>query len=312
MRALIVGATGLVGHALWRDWGARAGWEVRGTYKSHPQPGMTPLDILDPEAVRADLRSFKPDAVVLTASNPFVDYCETRPEETRAINVSAALRVAEAARAAGARLVFFSSDYVFDGTAAPYGEDAPTRPLNEYGRQKAEAERGIAAELAEHLIMRVSGVFGWEPAPKNFVLQVLGKALAGEPVSAATDLVGAPTYAPSLAPLLAALLESGARGLYHCAGADEASRFELAREACRAFGLDPAVVRPVKLAELRSSTARPPRSTLRSLRLSEPERAELWGYRKALGHMRGVRAEWEAYRKSLEMSGKSRPRSQPG
>lgn len=103
--------------------------------------------------------------------------------------------------------------------------------------------------------------------------------------------------------MIAELLESGARGLYHCAGAEEASRCALAVEACRAFGLDPAVVHPTRLADLKTSTPRPPHSTLRSLRLPETARKHLCGYREALRNMRAMTAEWDAYRKSRETSG---------
>src|SRR5689334_1877782 len=106
MRTLILGATGLVGQSIWRDWKAR-GWQVSGTYFKHAAPGLDPLDMQDAAAVESCVRRIKPEVVVIASANPFVDYCETHPEETRALNVDATVKTAEIAKKLGAKAVFF-------------------------------------------------------------------------------------------------------------------------------------------------------------------------------------------------------------
>ncbi|MBI4422165.1 MAG: SDR family oxidoreductase [Elusimicrobia bacterium] len=301
VRAFVLGASGLVGHYCLRQWRERPGWSVLGTSHKVRVPGLEPLDIRDGAALRALLRDARPDLTVLAASNPHVDYCERHPEATRAINVEATLDVARAVREQGSALAFFSSDYVFDGSGAPFGEDDPARPLNEYGRQKAEAERGVRALGPDHLICRLSGVFGWELGRKNFVLQVLDRGRRGEPVRAATDVRYNPTYAANLPDALAELFEAGRRGLYHAAGAEEMSRYDFALAVCEAFGLPASGVEAATAAALGSPTPRPANSSLRTDKIRSQIRAPLWGAIRALKHMREAGPAWKAYLEALPL-----------
>ena len=298
-RALVLGATGLVGHYCWRRWRERPGWSVSGTWHGLELPGARKLDVRDGAAVRSLLGELRPRLVVLCASNPHVDYCEQHPEETRAINVEATLDVAAAAKEAGATLVYFSTDYVFDGRAAPYAEDDPVAPINAYGRQKVDAERGIAALGPDHLILRISSVFGWELRRKNFVLQSLDRLRAGSAVQATTELRSNPTYASDVADAIAALHEGCHRGLFHVVGAAEMSRFELARAVARAFSLDESRVEPVPLARLGTRTPRPALSTLLTARLPAAARAAMKPAPEALARMRDEERAWSAYAAAL-------------
>jgi dTDP-4-dehydrorhamnose reductase len=213
--------------------------------------------------------------------------------------VDAACAAAEEAQRVGSRFVFFSSDYVFDGTKAPYSESDPVRPLNEYGKQKVEAEAGIARACPEHLILRISGLFGWELRRKNFVLQVLDRLTSGSDLSAAEDIRYHPTYAPNLSEVTAQLLEKGCRGVYHAVGADEHSRHGFARLIAEVFGLDNSKIRGVRQAELKLPAPRPANSSLSTRKLAGAVGAPLWGARQALEHMRDTRTDWEAYAASL-------------
>ena len=295
VRALVLGATGLVGRCCLRRWAGRAGWRVSGTSHRQLLAGVEPLDLQDADATRRLIERERPSLVVISASNPYVDYCESHAEETRALNVTATLQAAAAAQGAGATTVFFSSDYVFDGNAAPYGEEDPIHPLNEYGRQKAEAERGVAALGPDHLTLRVSGVFGWETSRKNFVLQVVDRCRAGKPVRAATDVRYNPTYAANLPDVIAELYESGRRGLYHAAGAEELSRFDLAAAIMRAFGFDPSSAEAVDAAALQQPARRPLHSSLRTDKVRAHVKAPLWGAARALAHMKAEEPAWNSY-----------------
>jgi dTDP-4-dehydrorhamnose reductase len=264
-RILVIGATGLLGAALVRRFRER-GHEVFGTRFSQAEPGLEALDIRDGAAVARCLGSVGPEATLLPASIPHVDGCELRPAETRAVNVEGTANVARAAAAVGSRLVFFSSDYVFDGEGEPYAEDAPVRPMNEYGRQKAEAERIVESALpGRFLVARVSGLYGPERRQKNFVYRLLRAAAKGERVPAPTDQVYHPTEADGAAAVVEALVAGRRSGIYHAVGPDRLTRFELAEAVCSVFGLDrAALLSPVRLADLRSPAPRPARTGLRT------------------------------------------------
>src|SRR5215470_1227305 len=157
MRTLIVGASGFIGTALRRT----CGLETIGTYCTHPVEGLRQLDIRDAEAVDRLVADVRPQLIIHPAAQPHVDWCEDHVQESYDANVAGTRHVATAARAAGARYVFFSTDYVFDGHHGPYREDAPPHPPNVYGRHKWEAERTIAELLDDYLIVRGCGVYGF-------------------------------------------------------------------------------------------------------------------------------------------------------
>lgn len=245
MRVLIIGADGLLGHALFRGWNSRSGWRVSGTSRSNRFPELSALDILDSAEVVGLIKREKPEAVVMAAANSHVDYLEEHPEESHKINVDATLNVARATKKTGGRFVFFSTDYVFDGREAPYKEGDPARPLNIYGRQKREVEEVLLGEGVS-LILRVSALFGWEHERKNFVLQVLKNLRVGKSWKAATDQDYNPTYIVDIAEGLALLLEKGAGGLLHFAGPEKASRWDIAVAVAKAFSLDETLIEPIR------------------------------------------------------------------
>ncbi|HXS99842.1 MAG TPA: sugar nucleotide-binding protein, partial [Elusimicrobiota bacterium] len=156
-KVLVIGGTGLVGNALLRAWKARGDDVAAATYHCHASGGFLQLDMQDGECVRELLGRHRPGVVAVPAANPFVDYCERHPAETRRVNVDGTLNVARACREIGARMIFYSSDYVFDGSKGVYTEEDAVSPINEYGRQKAETERGVLALDGRHIVIRTSG-----------------------------------------------------------------------------------------------------------------------------------------------------------
>lgn len=262
VRVLILGATGLLGLTMHRRWSAR-GWDLVGTGIGAVPEGYETLDLLDLQPTREFIRNCRPDVVVCPASNPHVDFCEKSPAETRRLNVEASLVAARAARDSGARFVFFSSDYVFDGKKGGYREDDPVSPLNEYGRQKRAVEEELLGWGEDALIVRLCGLFGWELMPRNFVLQVLARLRAGRGVQGVVDQTYTPSYVEFLEEAVGDLLEKRASGLFHLAGADAVNREEFARKIAEAFALK-GDIRGVKTAEFfrPGAAPRPERSAL--------------------------------------------------
>lgn len=258
MRVLIVGASGFIGSALRSVFGA----DAIGTYCNHPADGLRWLDVRDAAAVAALVSEVRPDLIIHPAAQPHVDWCEDHVQESYDVNVTGTRNVAAAARAAGARYVFFSTDYIFNGSSGPYPEDAPADPPNVYGRHKLEAERSIAELRDDYLIVRVCGVYGFERQGKNFVMGLLAKGRRGEPMNVPSDQWGNPTYADNLVEAVKELAQSRQRGIFHVVGPEYLDRVSFARLVCKVFDLDPSFLQPRTTAELGQRAPRPLRGGL--------------------------------------------------
>lgn len=267
MKVLVIGATGLVGWHVARRFAEE---KVVRTGLKNIAPGVRPLDVRDAAAVSALVREVEPAVVIHAAADPNVEHCERDPQGTRAVNVDGVRNVAAAAEQVGARVAYFSSDYVFDGRASrPYIETDATSPLNEYGRQKVEAESIVLSE-GGGLVCRVSGVFGWERGRRdcrNFVCQVVQRLTQGQEVRAAADQTLCPTYAPDIADVVWRLIGAQAAGIVHVVGPDAMSRADFAKAVAKAFGLAADRVQAVQSSELGLLATRPAFSALDTARL---------------------------------------------
>jgi dTDP-4-dehydrorhamnose reductase len=282
MTALVIGASGLVGSHLMGALRA-AGEEVVATSLAHPAAGRIPLDLRDEAAVRRCLERCRPDTIYLPASLTHVDYCQAHPGESFATNVGGVRHVVTVARPLRARIVYFSSDYVFAGDAGPYAEDDPVRPLSVYGQHKVLAEMSLPEDA---LIVRTTVVYGPEEQGKNFVIRLRGLLAAGQELRVPSDQVGSPTFAPNLARAAVTLARSGARGIFHVAGPERASRYEFALEAARVFGLRSDLLRPVSSHELDQIAPRPLNAGMRVERAQAQLPFPLLGFREGLRLLR--------------------------
>lgn len=267
MKALVLGASGQIGGALL---GAleRAGMAGVGAYSSRPLPGALPLDVRDREAVEHCLDIVRPGVVFLAVIAPGgVDYYEDHPDVAYAVNVEGTRNVALAAARLGARLVFYSTDYLFDGQAGPYAEDAPIHPLNIYGRTKWEGEEIIRSLLPDHLIIRTTAVFSWNPGLRNFAMQIWERLRAGEAMRVPSDQWCNPTLASYVAEMSVRLIELGAQGVFNVVGKDWVTRADLGKALANAMDLDSALILPVSTAELGQRAPRPLKAGLRTDKL---------------------------------------------
>ncbi len=182
-------------------------------------------DFSQPEAVAATVRRVAPDLIVNAAAHTAVDKAESEADLARLINASTPGRIAQEAKALGAHLIHYSTDYVFDGSGdAPRDETAATGPLSVYGRTKLEGEQLIAASGATHLILRTSWVYAARGG--NFAKTMLKLAKERERLTVIADQFGAPTGAELLADVsahAARMLRARPElsGLYHCVAAGE-------------------------------------------------------------------------------------------
>ena len=256
MRYFVIGASGQVGGHLLRQL-REQGHFVAGTYATVPRPGLSPLQLDDTAAIDAAIADVEPDVVVLAAGWTWVDGNEDDPARSRLLNATQPLAVQAACARRGALFVTYSTDYVFDGQAGPYAEDAPVGPLNVYGQAKLEAEQGIRAASPEHLILRTTTVYGPEGQGKNFVYQLVRRLRAGQSFVVPSDQVATPSYGPDVAAATLALIDQGQRGTWHVAGPDVLDRAQLAEQACAAWDLDFTAVTVKTTPELNQKADRP-------------------------------------------------------
>ncbi len=263
MRALILGASGQVGQALIRECGRR-GWEWAGSYHEHPVGrGLFRLDLGDLAAAARAVEGSGAGAVFLPSGWTWVDGCEDDPERARLLNALAPEAVARACARSGARLVVYSTDYVFGKDGGPHPEEAEPAPLGAYGRSKLEGEHRVLAALPGALVLRTTVVYGPEPQGKNTVYQLLGRLRAGLPVALPSDQVTTVTYNRDLARASCDLVAAGFGGVFNACGPEAVDRHAFGRMAAEVFGLDPGLVRAVRTAELLQKAARPLSSGLR-------------------------------------------------
>jgi dTDP-4-dehydrorhamnose reductase len=257
MKAMIFGGSGLLGKALTNEW---ARDEVVGL-------GSRDVDIRDADKVREVVEKVCPEWIVLAAAYTNVDDCESHPDLAFAVNRDGALNVAQAAKRAGAKLLFLSSDYVFDGKkTSPYETADARNPQSVYGRSKAEAEVRLLEVLPECCIARTSWLFG--TGGKCFPDTILKLAASRPALDVVNDQRGCPTYSVDLARAIIGLCRNQASGIVHVTNAGDCSWFEFAREIVKGAGLA-TEVRPVSSQQMARPAPRPAYSVLSAKSLQQ-------------------------------------------
>ena len=257
MRITIFGATGLLGKHLVEKWNAD---EVVGL-------GSKDADIRDPQQAWKAVHRTRPDWIVLAAAYTDVDGCESNRELAFDVNCHGAMNVARAAKKHGARMLFLSSDYVFDGTGnTPYEVDHQRAPRSVYGQSKAEAEIRLSEIMTDACIVRTSWLFG--EGGRCFPDTVLKLATSRSEIDVVDDQRGSPTYAADLAHAIAQLCSRDASGIVHATNRGDCSWFEFAREIVSRAGLT-TIIKPTTSDKLVRPAERPKYSVLSSSSLEK-------------------------------------------
>jgi len=228
-------------------------------------PSSSDVDIRDAKRVQNVFQETRPECIVLAAAYTDVDGCEGNPDKAFSVNRDGAANVATAAKLVGARFVFLSSDYVFDGKKTTPYETADVRnPQSVYGRTKAEAEIRLLELVPDGCIVRTSWLFG--PGGKCFPDTILKLAASRPTLDVVNDQRGSPTYAVDLARAIIQLCRKGAAGIVHATNSGDCTWFEFAQEIVRSAGFD-TIVRPVSSQQMARPAPRPAYSVLSPTRL---------------------------------------------
>lgn len=242
------------------------------------------LDITDADTVRNTIVQTRPDAVIHCAAWTAVDMAEDMEETVRAVNVNGTANIAAACREAGCRMMYISTDYVFDGQGTePWMPDCKNyMPLNVYGKTKLEGEQAVRDALEQYFIVRIAWVFGKNG--KNFVRTMLNLGKKYDTLRVVNDQIGTPTYTADLARLLADMIETEKYGTYHATNeGGYISWYDFACEIFRQAGYDTKVV-PVTTEEYGlSKAARPSNSRMDKSKLTEMGFQTLPDWQDALG-----------------------------
>lgn len=227
------------------------GNEVFGTFRSRPSGAeggsWHRVELTDVAGLERVFSLSSPDVVVHLAAMADVGACEREPERATAVNVAATAAIAGLCQQYGARLVFVSTEYVFDGRRGFYREDEDPSPTTVYGRTKREAEREVARLALRWSIVRTSIVFGWPlQAHRNFGPWLVERLRSGQSYYAPTDVLRTPVYVEHLADGIARLVEGDYAGVHHVAGSDWVSMYDFALAIADGFQLDRGLVIPAE------------------------------------------------------------------
>jgi dTDP-4-dehydrorhamnose reductase len=239
------------------------------------------FDLTDANVVKDYMTCERPEFVFHCAAYTDVEGAEDEPEYAMEINSRATARLASCVQKLSATLVYFSTDFVFDGRRkTPYAEDMTPHPLCSYARSKLTGELEVTKNCPRHFIVRTAWLFG--DSPTGFPQKILAQAKAGTPLKVVNDQRGSPTYAQDLAVGLLPLLESSAYGLYHLTNSGTATWYELAKETLALAGFSDYPIKPVTSKEFPAKAKRPAYSVLDCGKYATTFGVKLRHWRKAL------------------------------
>jgi len=264
----ITGGTGLLGHYLIKT--APTNYNICCTFFPPEKKGsilyncgIYYLDITDRDEVLNVIGDIKPDCVIHTASIAKVDYVEKNKEEARKTNLGGTMNIIEACQEINAKLIYISSNAVFDGKNPPYSEEDPVNPLNYYGKLKVEEEKFVKSSELKYAIIRPILMYGWnlKIERENPVTWLIDLLKAGKEVKIVDDILCNPLFVKDCADVIWKTVALNKKGTFHVGGEDELSRYEFACITAEIFGLDQKLITPVKNSFFAAISPRPKNTT---------------------------------------------------
>jgi len=285
-RLLITGASGLLGSKIVEL--TRENYEVIPLHNTKPlHPDSLKLNITNRKEVFSLFRKTKPNVTIHTAAETNVDKCETQKHLAWKINVEGTRNVAFACSKANAKMVYISTDYVFDGETGLYTEEDTPNPINHYGITKLEGEKQVKKLCKNHIILRTSVLYGWHPYKQNFATWVINSLKQKKKTSIIEDHSNTPTFADNLAEITIEAIQKDLQGLYHASGSKKISRYKFAQQIAKTFNLDHSLINPLKMSQLTAWIAKRPKdSSLNTNKIQKQLKTELLNVSQGLNKMK--------------------------
>jgi dTDP-4-dehydrorhamnose reductase len=266
-RILVVGAKGMLGRDLVKvlystfRTNKHSNWEVL-------EWDIDEIDIREEKRTVTKIESFRPEIVINVAGYTDVDGCESNEEKAFAVNAEGMKHVALGALRCRAKVVYLSTDYIFDGKKRePYLEDDPPNPLSVYGRSKWKGEQYVRELVEDALIVRTQWLYGRNG--NNFVTSILRQVREKKVLSIVNDQIGSPTYTVDLSEAISVLLQYDARGVFHVANSDLCTWYTFGQAILKLSGMERVKVIPISSKELGRPAVRPPYSVLHCQKLKQ-------------------------------------------
>lgn len=260
MRMLLTGGSGLFGQTFIGL--AGESHQLYVTYNQHPIDFKNAfrLDIRDTEKVKNLIEKLTPEIIIHSAAFTNVDKCESKKEEAYQINAKATENIAKAANKINAKLIYISTDYVFDGSKGLYKENDKTNPINYYGITKLEGEKAVREYCDDYIIARTAVIYGFHK--KNFATWIINELKNKRKIKIITDQWVSPTLNIDLAEQVLALIEEDKEGIFHTAGRERISRYDFALKIAEKFNLDKDLIDPITSNKMNWIAKRPKDSSL--------------------------------------------------
>ena len=260
MNILVIGGSGLVGSNCLKYFEKQEDVKVVGTYYSYKTDNTVFFDTLEfNNPKNFDLDSFHPDLIMHCGALTHVDYCEANEEESYAKTVLSTINVTKLCNSCKARMIYVSSDYVFDGENGPYDENAKVNPISVYGSHKLEAEQAVLEQVPNSIVIRITNVYGDEERKKNFIIRIVDKILNGQPMELKlpVDQYATPVNAYDVARTLYLLARDKKAGIYNISSDDYLNRVELVEKIISHFPKNKISFESVTTEELKQAAPRP-------------------------------------------------------
>ena len=243
MNIIVTGASGAIGHVLY-TFLANKGHIVTGLDYVNKYSYITPVDLTDLKASEIAINNKKPDVIIHLAGLKNVSLCEKDPDICNQLNFETAKSIGTICSQLNTKLLFMSSDYVFDGESGPFSENSPCTPYTKYGKSKVKTEQWISNHVGNYTLIRTSGVYGYANDFSDLVRKILSRQ---ESFEAYDNLVNTPTSIQDLNNMIAKIIEYDIRGTVHACGPEHLSRFQLSKNIALQFNLDSSLLTPVSI-----------------------------------------------------------------